>query len=74
MKKKPKKALEVSKMLTVSEAAVRKKVTRSRIHQWINDGRLTKHVDARFGRTLIDSAELDALEYLRRGRPPKGSK
>jgi excisionase family DNA binding protein len=71
VKRKAKKALEVSEMLTVQEAAQTKGVTEARVYQWIADGRLTKHVDARFGRTLVDRAELDALEPLRRGRPSK---
>lgn len=56
-------------MLTVQEAAERKGVTDVRVYQWLAEGRLTKH--EKYGRTLVDAAELDALQELRRGPKPK---
>ena len=62
IKKKAKNLLEGLDMLTVQEAAKLKGVTDARIYQWIADGRLTKHTDERFGRTLINREELESLE------------
>lgn len=59
-------------MLTVPEAARRKGVTESRVYQWIAEGRLTKHVEPRFRRTLVQVDELDAITPQKRG--PRGSK
>ncbi len=57
-------------MLTVPEAAKLKGVTEARVYQWISEGRLTKHTDERFNRTLVNAAELATLTPLKRGRKP----
>lgn len=62
---------EEEEWLTVPEAAKLKGVTESRVYQWISEGRLQKQVDERFGRTLVSRTDLNALQYLRRGRPRK---
>ena len=55
--------------MTVQDAATFKKVTRSRIYQWIDTKRLQKF--ERYGRTLVSRRELEAIEPLAAGRPPK---
>jgi len=56
-------------LLTVQAAATKREVSRARIYQWINEGRLTKHEI--YGRTLVSRAELESLE-ARQGGWPKG--
>lgn len=58
-------------MITVQEAAKRKGVSRSRIHQWISEGRLAK--EERYGRTVVSEAEVMALQELKRGPKPSKS-
>ena len=57
-------------MVTVTDAAKHRGVSRTRIHQWIGEGRLKK--EERYGRTVVSLAEVMALEELKRG--PKASK
>ena len=64
-----KNSLEEDNLITVQDAAASKKVTRSRIYQWIDAGRLRKF--EKYGRTLISRTELEAIEPLSAGRPPK---
>jgi excisionase family DNA binding protein len=56
-------------LLTVQDAAALKNVTRSRIYQWIEAERLRKF--EKYGRTLVSRKELEAIEPLSAGRPPK---
>jgi excisionase family DNA binding protein len=56
-------------LLTVQEAATERAVSRARIYQWINEGRLTKH--EKYGRTLVSRIELSEIE-ARQGGWPKG--
>lgn len=56
--------------ITVNEAAEIRGVTKSRVHQWISDGRLTR--EWRYGRAVVSRSEVLALEHLPKGRPPKG--
>lgn len=56
-------------LLTVQDAAAFKNVTRSRIYQWIEAERLQKF--EKYGRTLVSRRELEAIEPLSAGRPPK---
>lgn len=56
-------------LVTVPEAAIERGVSRARIYQWINEGRLTKH--EKYGRTLVNLKELHGIE-ARQGGWPKG--
>jgi hypothetical protein len=64
-----KKDSEEDDLLTVQDAAALKNVTRSRIYQWIDAERLQKF--EKYGRTLVSRRELEAIEPLPAGRPPK---
>ncbi len=55
------------KLLTVQAAAEARGVSRARIYQWINEGRLTKY--EKYGRTLVNREELDTIEPLQGGWP-----
>ena len=59
-------------LLTIQEAAQLRGVTKTRIHQWINEGRLNKEI--RYGRSLVSKAEMLAIEALPSGRPRKKDK
>jgi hypothetical protein len=60
---------EENDLMTVQDAAAFKKVTRSRIYQWIDAERLQKF--EKYGRTLVSRKELAGIEPLLAGRPPK---
>jgi hypothetical protein len=55
--------------VTVQEAARMRGVSRSRIHQWIQEARLRK--EERYGRTVVSLSEVMNLEKLKVGRPPQ---
>ena len=59
---------KVDDMITVQEAAALKGVSRSRIHQWISEGRLSK--EERYGRTVVSQAEVLSLQEQKRGPKP----
>jgi len=56
-------------LITIQEAAKLRGVTRTRIYQWIEEGRLRKEV--RFGRSVVYRDEVLAIEALPGGRPRK---
>ena len=56
-------------LLTVSEAAELRGVSKTRVRQWIEQGRLKKYV--RYGRVLVARREVLALKSLDAGRPAK---
>ena len=56
-------------MVTVQEAANQRGVSRSRIHQWISEGRLNK--EERYGRTVVSLSEVMLVEGLKRGPKPR---
>lgn len=60
-----------AELITVQEAAELRGVSKTRIHQWLNDGRLRKEV--RFGRTVVYRDEVLAVEQLKGGRPRKST-
>lgn len=54
-------------LVTVQEAAEIRGVSRTRIYQWIDEGRLVKH--EMYGRTLVNREELEKIELLTGGWP-----
>ena len=71
-KKKSKKVSPGEDMLmTIQEAAALRGVTRTRIYQWIDEGRLRKEV--RYGRSVVYRDEVLAIEALPGGRPRKAA-
>ncbi len=69
-KKKSKKIAGGDEMLiTIQEAAKLRGVTRTRIYQWIDEGRLQK--ETRFGRSVVYRDAVMAIEALPGGRPRK---
>jgi excisionase family DNA binding protein len=59
---------ESPKLLTIAQASARRKVSRQRIYQMIQEGRLHPDPAARKrGRTLIARAELDAYKKAKPG-------
>lgn len=69
MEKKSKIPKEEEELITVQEAATLKGVSKTRIHQWINEGRLKKEV--RYGRSVVSKSEVMSIEPLPGGRPRK---
>lgn len=68
-KKSKKNAGSDDMLMTIQEAAKLRGVTRTRIYQWIEEGRLRKEV--RFGRSVVYRDEVLAIEALPGGRPRK---
>jgi excisionase family DNA binding protein len=56
-------------LVTIQEAATLRGVTRTRIYQWVNEGRLRK--EEKYGRSLVYRSEVLAIEALPGGRPNK---
>jgi excisionase family DNA binding protein len=54
-------------LITVREAAKLRGVSRARIHQWLQGGRLTRY--EKYEKILVSKSELLAIEALPAGRP-----
>ncbi len=70
-KKSKKKAEDEELLMTIQDAAKLRGVTRTRIYQWIDEGRLRK--ETRFGRSVVYRDEVLAIEALPGGRPRKNA-
>lgn len=58
-------------LVTIQEAATLRGVTRTRIYQWVSEGRLRK--EEKYGRSVVYRDEVLAIEALPSGRPRKNN-
>ena len=61
----------MNRYVTVKEAAALKKVTPTRIYQWIREGRLASHTDRQTGLQMVLPSKVTRVRLLPRGRKPK---